>query len=146
MTENDLPPDPVQDSRVRQARVLARKINLLLDIIMDESGQPYDYPTLSAKAEHLTGYNISRTRWSLLKNGKMQVVPDDALRAIAAVFDIDAEYLLQEDGKIPERVEAELELVRSMRWVGVLNFAARTLGPVDPEAFRAIAKILDEGV
>lgn len=75
MIENDLPPDPVQDSRVRQARVLARKIDLLLDIIMDESGQPYDYPTLSAKAEQLTGYNISRTRWSLLKTAKCRSYP-----------------------------------------------------------------------
>lgn len=146
MTDLDLPPDPLTEKRVGQARALPRKINLLMDSIMNDSGQPYDYPTLRARAEQLTGYHQSRTRWSLLKNGKVQVIPDDALRAIAAVFDVDAEYLLQEDGKVPESVEAELELVRSMRRAGVLNFAARTLGPVDSEAFRAIAKILDEGI
>ncbi|MSR98460.1 hypothetical protein FYJ28_06430 [Arthrobacter sp. BL-252-APC-1A] len=63
---------------------------------------------------------------------------------MAAVFDVDPEYLIQDGGKLPERVEAELELIRSMRRAEVRNFAARALGPVDPEALRAIAKILDE--
>lgn len=51
---------------------------------------------------------------------------------------------MEEDGKLPERVEAGLELLRSLRRAEVRNFAARALGPVDPEALRAISKILDE--
>lgn len=66
-------------------------------------------------------------------------------RAIATVFDVDPEYLLQEDGKLPRQVEAKLELLRNKRRAEVRNFAARALGPVDPEAVKAIAKILDEG-
>ncbi|KPN19410.1 MULTISPECIES: hypothetical protein [Arthrobacter] len=141
MNELDLPPD--RQAAVRRAEILARKINLLLDVIMSDSGKPFDYPAIRDGAQK-AGYYLSRTRWSLLKSGKEQVVPDEALRAIAAVFDVDPEYLIQDGGKLPERVEAELELIRSMRRAEVRNFAARALGPVDPEALRAIAKILDE--
>lgn len=141
MNEFDLPPE--RAAGIRRAETLARKINLLLDVIMTDSGRPFDYPAIRDGARK-AGYYLSRTRWSLLKSGKEQVVPDDALRAIAAVFDVDPDYLLQEDGNLPERVEAELELLRSMRRAEVRNFAARALGPVDPEALKAIAKILDE--
>ncbi|TDK25937.1 hypothetical protein E2F48_11470 [Arthrobacter crusticola] len=67
------------------------------------------------------------------------------MRALATVFDVDPEYLLQEDGKLPERVEAELERLRTLRRAEVRSFVARALGPVDPEALEAIAKILDDG-
>lgn len=134
---------PERAAGVRRAETLARKINLLLDVIMSDTGKPFDYPAIREGAQK-AGYYLSRTRWSLLKAGKEQVVPDEALRAIASVFDVDPEYLLQDGGKLPERVEAELELIRSMRRAEVRNFAARALGPVDPEALKAITKILDE--
>lgn len=127
----------------QRAETLASKINLLLDVIMSESEKPFDYGAIRDGAQK-AGYYISRTRWSLLKHGKAQVVPNDLLRALATVFDVDPEYLLQEDGKLPDCVEAELELLRSRRRAEVRDFAARRLRQVDPRAFRAIAKILDE--
>ncbi|WP_229780431.1 hypothetical protein [Arthrobacter sp. BL-252-APC-1A] len=138
----DLPPN--RAASIKRAEILARKINLLLDTIRSESGQPFEYNAIRDAAQEQSGYYISRTRWSLLKSGKEQVVPDEALRAIAEVFDVNPEYLLQEDGPLPERIEAELELLRSMRRAEVRNFAARALGQVDPEALRKIAQILDE--
>lgn len=141
MSDFDLSPE--RTAGIRRAETLARKISLLLDVIMSDSGKPFDYPAIRDGARK-AGYYLSRTRWSLLKAGKEQVVPDEALRAIASVFDVDPEYLLQDDGKLPERVEAELELLRSMRRAEVRNFAARALGPVDPEALKAITRILDE--
>lgn len=128
---------------IRRAETLARKLSLLLDVIMSSTGKPYDYPAIRDAAKK-DGYFLSRTRWSLLKAGKEQYVPDEALVAIARVFDVEPQYLLQEDGKLPEQVEAELELLRSLRLAEVRNFAARALGPVAPETLRAIAKILDE--
>ncbi|KUM36407.1 hypothetical protein AR689_21025 [Arthrobacter sp. EpRS71] len=142
---SDFDLSPHRAAGIQRAETLARKINLLLDVIVSDTGKPFDYPAIRDGAQK-AGYYLSRTRWSLLKSGKEQVVPEEALRAIAAVFDVDPEYLLQEGGKLPERVEAELELIRSMRRAEVRNFAARALGPVDPEALKAIAKILDEGV
>lgn len=143
LSDFDLSPD--QTTGMRRAETLARKINLLLDVIPSDTGKPFDYAAIRDGCQEF-GYYLSRTRWQLLKAGKEQVVPDEALRAIASVFDVDPKYLLQEGGKLPERVEAELELIRSMRRAEVRNFAARALGPVDPEALRAIAQILDEGI
>lgn len=64
--------------------------------------------------------------------------------ALANVFDVDAEYLLQEDSTLPQHVEARLELLRRRRRAEVSKFAAQRLIPVGPEAFTAIAKIPDE--
>lgn len=142
MEDFELPTD--RAAAVRRAESLARKLKLLLDTIPTPSGKTFDYPAISAAAQEKYDYYISRTRWSLLKSGKEQVVPEECLRAIAGVFGVNPDYLLLEDGPVPEQVDAELTLLRSMRLKEVRNFAARTLGPVHPEALRAIAKILDE--
>lgn len=141
MRDSELSPE--RCAGIRRSETLARRINLRLDAITSDSGHPFDYPAIRDAAQE-AGYYISRTRWSLLKGGKEQVVPDEALGAIATVFDVDPEYLLQEDGDMPHQVEAKLEQVRTKRRAEVRNFAAQALGPVDPEAFRAVAKILDE--
>lgn len=123
--------------------MLAWKINLLLDIRLDEAGQRYAYPAISAGArEH--GVYISRTRWSLLKEGRVQAVPDECLGAVAKVFDVDPEYLLRGDAEMPADLEAALPQVRIMRRSNVREFAVKALGAVDPEALRTITKSLDQ--
>lgn len=113
---------------------------------MEKSGQPYDYPAIAADAKR-AGFYVSRTRWSLLKEGKEQLVPDACLRAIAAIFDVDPEYLLCEDAKLPAAVEAVLPQVRIMRLFEVRDFAVRALGgPVDPEGLSAITNVLDQAL
>jgi transcriptional regulator with XRE-family HTH domain len=136
-------PSPERIAAIRRSESLAGKINLLLDLIMAQSGRPFDYPAIRDAAQGI-GYYISRTRWSLLKSGKEQVVPDELLRALAIVFDVDPEFLRHEDSNLPEHVEAGLALLRGRRRAEVRHFAARALGPVDPKALRAIAKVLDE--
>ena len=136
---------PKVASRTQRAETLASKINILLNIVVSESGKPFDYAAIRDEAR-TAGYCISRTRWSLLKHGKVQVLPNELLSALATVFDVDAEYLLQEDGTLPQHVEAKLELLRRRRRAEVRKFAAQRLMPVDPEAFTAIARILDEGI
>jgi hypothetical protein len=134
-----------EEEKARRAEVLARKINLLLDAIVDGSGRPYDFPAIEAAAEK-AGYCISRTRWSLLKNGGIQVVPDECLGAIATVFGVDPEYLLCEDAKLPAQVEVMLPQVRIKRLYDVRDFATKALRRLDPEGFGAIAKILDQAL
>jgi hypothetical protein len=58
---------------VGPAETLARKINLLLDAIVSDSGEPFGYAEVCDGAQE-SGYYISRTRWSLLKAGKDHVV------------------------------------------------------------------------
>jgi hypothetical protein len=134
-----------EEEKFRQAQILARKINLLLDAIVDGAGRPYDYPAIEAAAEK-TGYFISRTRWSRLKNGQFQVVPDECLRAIATVFGVDPEYLLREDAKLPAQVEVMLPQVRIKRLYEVRDFATKALGRLDPEGLSAMRKIPDQAL
>ncbi|MHA7209669.1 hypothetical protein [Arthrobacter sp. MDT1-65] len=51
-------------------------------------------------------YCVSRTRWSLLKSGKEQVIPQEILRTITGGFDVNSKYLIEEDGPFPEQVQA----------------------------------------
>lgn len=101
---DDFDLSPERAAGPRRVQTLARKLNLLLDTNRAGSGQPLDYLAVRDAAQKEAGYYISRTRWPLLKSGKEQVVPEGALRALAAVFDVDPEYLLQGDGELPHPV------------------------------------------
>lgn len=136
----------IREEKLRRAQSLARKVNLLLDIRMDDAGQLYDYPAIHERADKI-GYFISRTRWSLLKEGKEQVVPKECLCVLAKVFDVDPEYLLQEDTELPADLEAMLPQVRIKRLSEVRDFAMRALGdPVNPELLEALTKMLDKAM
>lgn len=126
-----------------RAETLARKVDLLVDTIPAENGKPCDYPAVR-DAVQARGFHFSREQWDLLKAGKEQALPEELLRALAAVFGVSPEYLLEEDGPLSERVEAELVLLRSMRRAGVRNFRACQSGQIDAATFREIARILDE--
>ena len=115
----------------------------MLETIRTDSGDPFGYTAVRDGALK-AGYYISRTRWSLLKNGKEQVIPEAALRALAVVFDVDAAYLLQDNTEHPKQVEAKLASVRRLRRAEVREVAVLALSDVDPEALHAICKLLDE--
>lgn len=122
---------------------LARKVALLLDTIMAESGEPFDFPAVRDGAQE-SGLYVSRERWDLLKAGKEQTLPEEFLRALAGVFGVSPEYLLDENGPLSERVEAELILFRSMRRAGVRNFHACPGGHIGSATLREIAHLLDD--
>lgn len=134
-----------EEEKLRRARILAGKVNLLLDAIPDGSGRPLNYRAIEVGTKEF-GYYVSRTRWSLLKNGQLQEVPDECLHAVAAVFGVNSEYLLNEDAPLPPEVEAIVPHIRVDRRADVRDVAVRALGPVDPERLRAIGKILDEAI
>lgn len=130
--------------RLRKAEILARKINLLLDVVVAEGGEPYEFSEVQAGVKQF-GYDLSRTRWYRLRSGESpERVPEAALEAIARFFSVDPRYLMEETGELPERVQKELELLRSMRRAQVKSFAARTLGPVDPATLEALTKLIDD--
>lgn len=130
---------------LRRAEVLARKINLLLDIRLAGSGKRFEFEEISKRAEKV-GYRISRTRWSLLKNGGVQVVPEECLRALATAFDVHPGYLLDDAAGLPEDLTTSLPQVRLKRLAKVRDFAIRALGPVDPDGMKAITKVLDQAM
>jgi hypothetical protein len=127
----------------RLAETLARKVELLVDTILGENGKPFDYPAVCDAAQ-AHGFYVSRKQSDLLRAGKEQTLSEELLRALAGVFGVSPEYLLEEDGPLSERVEAELVLLRSMRRAGVGNFHACQSGQIDAVTLREIARILDE--
>ncbi|MBU8867874.1 hypothetical protein KSW38_16425 [Paenarthrobacter sp. MMS21-TAE1-1] len=64
--------------------------------------------------------------------------------ALAKFFEIDPVYFTEETGELPERIEKELQLLRTMRRNKLKNIAARTLGDIDIKTLDAINALLDE--
>ena len=134
-----------QEEVLHRAKTLAAKINLLLDIRADASGRQYTFPVIRAGAMKV-GVSVSRTRWSLLKEGKVQVIPDDCLRAVAQVFDVDPEYLLSDDAELPAELALMLPQVRIKRISEVREFAMRSLAHVAPEVLSTITEVFDQAI
>lgn len=130
--------------RLERAETLARKVNLLLDVVVAEGGEPYEFAHIQAGVrEH--GYELSRTRWWRIRSGEFpEVVPREALIALAAFFEVDPAYLTDESGELPERIERELQLLKKMRRNKLKSIAARTLGDIDIKTLEAINALLDD--
>ncbi|MBT2588537.1 hypothetical protein J7I86_22310 [Arthrobacter sp. ISL-95] len=64
--------------------------------------------------------------------------------ALAKFFEIDPAYLTEETGDLPERIEKELQLLKTMRRNKLKNIAARTLGDIDIKTLDAINALLDD--
>lgn len=136
---------PEDDDRTA-AQLLAKRLRLLLDVSIAESGAEPTYTQIAAFLE-ARGANLSRSRWTYMINGHRNVKDPVIVDGLAAFFDVDTQFLLGEKGApTPEKVNAQLDLVRSMRAARVKSYAARTLGDVSPKALQSISKFLDEEV
>ena len=126
---------------------LARRLNLLLDVVVAERGQPVTFREVQEKLED-KGIKLSRARWFYMKDGTGRLVSDPALLgALCEIFNVDPAYLLGSgDPNLPERIDSQLEFVKSLRAARVKTFAARTLGDVSPETLRAITEYLNKDI
>jgi hypothetical protein len=129
-----------------QAR-LARRLNLMLDVVVAERGKPVTFREVQAELA-ARGIKLSRARWFYMKDGRGRLVSDPALlTALCDIFNVDASYLLfGQDSDLPERIDSQLEFVKSLRAARVKSFAVRTLGDVSPETLRAITEYLNEDI
>ena len=136
--------DSAAQRNLRESQILARKIDLLMDVVVTTEGRPYEFHDIqSALAEK--GVKLSRTRWHHMKTGDATVrQPVDVISALAEFFQVNPDYLLNTDGEVPERIQQELELLAAMRRAKVKEFATRTLADVDNETLDAIAALLDD--
>lgn len=133
-----------EDDNKAAAEDLAKRLRLLLDVSIAESGAEPTYAQIAAFLE-ARGASLSRSRWTYMVNGHRYVRDPVIVDGLAAFFDVDAPFLLGEEGApTPEKVNAQLDLIRSMRAARVKSYAARTLGDVSPKALQAISKFLDE--
>ncbi|WP_104081733.1 hypothetical protein [Cryobacterium sp. Y11] len=122
---------------------LARKLNLLLDVVVAEGNTPYTYRQIEAGLNE-RGLTLSRARWAYMITGEGPLVTDPALlTGIAEFFRIPPEYMLGSDDDLPERVDAQLAFVKNLRVARVVSFAARTLSDVSPETLRSITELLE---
>jgi hypothetical protein len=129
---------------LRASQALSRKIGLLLDVMTTAEGKRYEFQDIQEALEQ-NGVKLSRTRWHHIKVGDATVPqPREIVEALADFFNVNREYLLEEDGPVPERIQHELELLAAMRRAKVKEFATRTLAEVDNETLAAIAELLDD--
>jgi transcriptional regulator with XRE-family HTH domain len=135
--------DAIEPSESPQAR-LARKINLLLDLYESRGTGPLSYREVSeAMSQH--GTPLSRSRWAYMRSGDSSLAMDqDLLQNLAAFFGVDRRYLLDDSTEIPELVEAQLRLLKSMREARVRNFAARQLQDLSPETLARLRAVIDK--
>ncbi|WP_066285558.1 hypothetical protein [Arthrobacter sp. B6] len=126
---------------------LARRLNLLLDVVVAEKGQPVTFREVQEKLGK-KGIKLSRARWFYMKDGTGRLVSDPALLgALCEIFNVDPAYLLGSDTTdLPQRIDSQLEFVKSLRAARVKTFAARTLGDVSPETLRAITEYLNKDI
>jgi hypothetical protein len=66
------------------------------------------------------------------------------LRNLAEFFGVDPSYLLDDDGDVPDLVDAQLQLLRTLRENRVRNFAARQLQGISPQTLQRLRKAIDE--
>ena len=134
------------DSPSPQAE-LARRLNLLLDIAVAERGKPVTFREVQEQLAS-KGVKLSRARWFYMKDGTGRLVSEpELLTAICEMFNVDPSYLLPgSDAALPERIDSQLEFVKSLRAARVKSFAARTLGDVSPETLRLISEYLNKDI
>ena len=128
------------------AENLAKRLRLLLDVAVAETGSEPTFAQIAAYLEE-RGTNLSRSRWTYMVNGHRYVQDLPLFDGLAAFFDINPAFLAGDaDADIPAKVSAQLDLVRAMRAAKVKTYAARTLGDISPGALQAISRFLDEEV
>lgn len=126
------------------AAELARRLNLLLDVAESQRGAPVPFAAVEDYVD-ARGGSLSRAKWTYMLSGDGRRNRDtELLRLLAGFFEVDESFLL-EDSDLPERISAQLALVRSLRSARVSGFAARTFpGELSPEALRRIAAVIEE--
>jgi len=126
-----------------RTRELARRINLLLDVIVAETGEAYTFNQIAAGLKK-DGVNLSSGRWFYMISGEGPLTTDlEMLEALATFFEIDSSYLVDWNSELPQRINAQLELVKAIRAAKLTTLAARMVGPLDTEGVEMITALIN---
>ena len=66
------------------------------------------------------------------------------LQNLADYFGVDSRYFLDDTGVIPDLVDAQLQLLRTLRENRVRNFAARQLQEISPDTLLRLRQVIDD--
>jgi hypothetical protein len=122
---------------------LARRLNLALDYHELRTGSRLTFPEISAYVE-THGESMSRARWQHMLTGDRGSTRDPSLlTTLERLFGLETGYFTGELDR-STLVEAQAELINTLRAERVSVFAARTLNqPLSEEAIRAIHRIVE---
>lgn len=135
-----------QEQNQAAADLLAKRLRLLLDVKTAETGTEPSHSAIAAFLKE-RGVNLSRSRWTYMVNGHRKVDDPLVFEGLAEFFDVDVAFLTGDsDVSAPDKVNAQLDLVRAMRAARVKSYATRTLGDLSPKTLEAITKFLDEEI
>jgi hypothetical protein len=142
MTSQDSSLDHYEDQLRAE---LSRKLTLLVSVAKTDTGEPLTFKAISAALAE-RGVVLSRARWSYMLHGNGPLVTNPRLlRALADVLGVDVSYLTPgANGPLPERIEAQLNVLRAIRYSKFKVVAARELGEVAPRTLDAITEILNQ--
>lgn len=135
-----------QEQNQAAADLLAKRLRLLLDVKTAETGTEPSHSVIAAFLKE-RGVNLSRSRWTYMVNGHRKVDDPLVFEGLAEFFDVDVAFLTGDsDVSAPDKVNAQLDLVRAMRAARVKSYATRTLGDLSPKTLEAITRFLDEEI
>lgn len=135
-----------QEQNQAAADLLAKRLRLLLDVKTAETGAEPSHSVIAAFLKE-RGVNLSRSRWTYMVNGHRKVDDPLVFEGLAEFFDVEVAFLTGDsDVSAPDKVNAQLDLVRAMRAARVKSYATRTLGDLSPKTLEAITKFLDEEI
>lgn len=124
---------------------IARKLNLLLDAAEAEGRKIAFSDVRDAMAQ--AGTPLSRARWHYMRSGAGPAVRQTPLlENLARFFGVNERYLLEEGDEMPSKVEAQLDLLASMRAAKIRSFAARQMDGLSAETLMQIRDLLDEHI
>lgn len=123
---------------------LARKLKLLLDLHESQGRGALSFREISDSMSE-RGTPLSRSRWAYMRSGDSSLATDQKLlQNLAEFFGVDRRYLLDDSAEVPELVEAQLDLLKSMLEARVKNFAARQLQELSPETLAKLSEVIDK--
>lgn len=118
-----------------------------MDVVEASEGKPPTYTEIAAALD-AEGISLSRPRWAYLLGATGPVVRDVVLlTGLARFFGVPDNYLLEPaDSPLPDRVTAQLELVRELNKRKIVQYAARRFDPATVTAadIRALTEALQE--
>jgi transcriptional regulator with XRE-family HTH domain len=129
----------MEDARRRRSRSLAEKVDQLFKTVHPASGE-YTYQQVADAIRDHGGPTISATYIWQLRKGERDNPTKHHLEALSQFFGVPPSYFFDDDAS--EQIDAELELLASLRDASVRNVALRASG-LSPESLGAIVDMIE---